>query len=291
MTSIAVTGYASLDYVVQLNGPPHPNQTSVITGRPAEAWPRLGGSPSYIVAALSRTGQSAVTLITWVGADAQGEQYLSFLREAGLPTDGASRALPGSTPVCILAYDPSGACYCLYEALASRGVSFDEHQLAHIDAADWVCAAAQPTAASRDVLARIKPQQRLVWAVKADADAFPQEVRRDFAARADLIVHSRNERSFVEPALAEAGPGHPGRIVVETRGPEGAQFTIAGRTTYVPTDRLAVSDPTGAGDTFLGGLIAGLIENPNDPVAAIRAGEAAARAMLITRASLFTGGT
>jgi ribokinase len=207
-----------------------------------------------------------------------------------LPTGGVSRALPGRTPVCILAYDPSGACYCLYEAVSGRGVSFDVGQLALIDSADWVCVAAEPTAASRDVLLRIKPQQRLVWAVKADADAFPQEMRREFAARADLIVHSRNERSFVEPAVAEAGTGRPGRLIVETLGPDGAQFTIAGRTTQMPTERVSVSDPTGAGDSFLGGLIAGLIKDPDDPLAATRAAQVAARDMLVARQSLSTGG-
>jgi len=284
MTSVAVTGYASLDYVVQLNAPPRPNQTSLIVSRPSEAWPRLGGSPSYIVPALARAGVAAATMITWVGADEQGAQYLRFLDDAGLSTAGVSRALPGPTPVCILAYDPAGACYCFYEAAGGRGVSFDAGQLALIDSADWVCAAAQPTAASRDVLARVKPGQRLAWAVKADADAFPLDVRRDFAARADLIVHSRGERPFVEAALAEAGPGRPGRILVETRGSDGAQFTIGGRSVDVPTERIATADPTGAGDTFIGGLIAALIKDPNDPVAAIHAAGAAARVMLTARA-------
>jgi ribokinase len=50
-------------------------------------------------------------------------------------------------------------------------------------------------------------------------------------------------------------------------------------------ERIAVADPTGAGDTFLGGLIASLIQKPDDPVAAIRAGETAARMMLVKRAS------
>jgi ribokinase len=97
-------------------------------------------------------------------------------------------------------------------------------------------------------------------------------------------VHSRGERPFVEPALAEAGAGRPGRIIVETRGPEGAQITVGGETTSVPTEKIAIADPTGAGDTFLGGLIASLVEKPNDPVAAIRAGETAARTMLRERA-------
>jgi ribokinase len=183
-----------------------------------------------------------------------------------------------------MAYDPTGASYCLYEAANSRGITLDAGQLEVIQSADWICLCAQPQTASRSALARLKPNQKLIWAVKGDPDAFPPDLRRDLAARADLIVHSLGERPFVEPALAEAGPGRPDRIIVETRGPEGAQITIGGKTTSVPTEKIAVADPTGAGDTFLGGLIASLILKPDDPVGAIRAGETAARTMLTERA-------
>jgi ribokinase len=285
MTRIVVIGYASIDHVVQLNGPPVPNRTTIITSRPAETWPRLGGSPPYIVGAMLRAGFTSAAIITWVGKDEQGNWYIQAMQDAGLPTEGVARTLPGRSPICIMAYDPSGASYCLYEALGSRGVTLDASQLKVIDSADWICLCAQPQTASRSALARLKPDQKLIWAVKGDPDAFPPDLRRDLAARADLIVHSRGERPFVEPALGEAGPGRPGRIIVETRGPEGVRIIVAGKTISVPTEKIAVADPTGAGDTFLGGLIASLIQKPDDPVAAIRAGETAARMMLVKRAS------
>ncbi len=285
MTSIVVVGYASIDHVVQLDGPPVPNRTTVITSRPAETWPRLGGSPPYIVGAMLRAGFTLAAIITWVGKDEQGDWYIRAMKEAGLPTEGVARTLPGRSPICIMAYDPSGASYCLYEALGSRGVTFDDAQLRVIDSADWICLCAQPPTASKSALDHLREDQRLIWAIKGDPDAFPPDLRRDLAARADLMVHSRGERSFVETALAAAGPGRPGRIIVETRGPEGALVTFAGQTVSVPTEKIAAADPTGAGDTFLGGLIASLIQKPDDPVAAVRAGEAAARVMLARRSS------
>jgi ribokinase len=285
MTSIVVVGYASIDHIVQLDGPPVPNRTTVITSRPAETWPRLGGSPPYIVRAMLRAGFTSAAIITWVGKDEQGDWYIRAMKESGLPTEGVARTLPGRSPICIMAYDPSGASYCLYEALGSRGVTFDDAQLKVIDSSDWICLCAQPQTASRLALDHLRRDQRLIWAIKGDPDAFPPDLRRDLAARADLMVHSRGERSFVETALAEAGPGRPGRIIVETRGPEGALVTFAGQIVTVPTEKVAAADPTGAGDTFLGGLIASLIQKPDDPVAAVRAGEAAARVMLAQRSS------
>ena len=40
MTKIVVIGYASIDHVVQLNGPPAPNRTTIIASRPARSWPQ-----------------------------------------------------------------------------------------------------------------------------------------------------------------------------------------------------------------------------------------------------------
>ncbi len=283
MTRIAISGYASLDYVVQLAAPPQPSRTVAVTSR-ADAWPRPGGSPIYIGAAIRRAGGADVSLITWVGADVAGSDYIRRVAALGLSTEGVERSLSGHTPICILAYDPSGASYCLYEASASTGAGYNPVQAAMMEAADWICLTVQPASAARAALARISDRQRLVWAVKGDPDAFPEDLRRDLAARADLVVHSEGERDFVAPFLA-AAPGRPDRLVVETQGAAGAALTMGGRMLYAPLDktkRVAANDPTGAGDTFVGGLIAALIVR-RDPLAALRAGEAAAREMLIAR--------
>jgi sugar/nucleoside kinase (ribokinase family) len=282
MTRIAISGYASLDYDIGLASAPQPNHTVVVTNR-ASAWPRPGGSPIYVGAAIQRAGGLDVSLITWLGADLAGSDYVRHLASLGLTTEGVARSLD-ATPICILAYAPGGACYCFYEAHASAEAEYNAAQLASIEAADWVCLTVQPAAAARAALERISKRQYLVWAVKGDPAAFPEKLRRDLAARADLVVHSLAERDFVAPYLATT-PGRPDRLVVETLGAAGATLTTRGRTFRAPIEkskRVKTNDPTGAGDTFLGGLIAALVAK-RDPVAALRAGEASARAMLIAR--------
>ena len=133
MTNIVVIGYASIDHVVQLNGPPVPNRTTIITSRPAETWPQLGGSPPYVVRAMQRAGIKSAAIITWVGKDEQGSWYIQAMEDAGLPIEGVARTLPGRSPVCIMAYDPTGASYCLYEVAGSRGVALDAAQLKVVD--------------------------------------------------------------------------------------------------------------------------------------------------------------
>ena len=50
--NIVVTGYASLDYALRLDSRAAPDRTATILSRPRE-WPRLGGSPAYVAAALA----------------------------------------------------------------------------------------------------------------------------------------------------------------------------------------------------------------------------------------------
>ncbi|HEY1719718.1 MAG TPA: carbohydrate kinase family protein [Magnetospirillaceae bacterium] len=281
MTKIAITGYASLDHVIQMEAPPRPNET-VIAARTTTHLLRLGGSPSYVAMAVVRAGIADAVPITWIAADEGGDRFIAALHEAKVPVDGIARSLPGHTPICILAYDPAGACYCIYDPAASRTATLTPVQADIVAQADWVCITVGPASATRDALSRMQPGQKLVWAVKADGDAFPSELRVALAARADLIVHSKGERPFVADAL-DAAPARADRIVIETRGAEGAHVAHGDRSELVPAKNLAASDPTGAGDTFIGGLLAKLIARPGDAVAAVRAGQEAAHAMLFER--------
>jgi ribokinase len=280
MTAVAITGYASLDYVLRLEDAPRRDAT-VIAARGGE-WPRLGGSPCYVAMALVRAGVARAVPVTWVADDAAGRAFVAALAAARIPTEGVARSLPGRTPVCLLAYPPDGACFCLYDPGAGRGVGFDAHQRSILDQAGWVCLTVGPAAATREVLARLAAGQRLCWAVKADGDAFPAAMRQAIAARADLIVFGRAERPFVAAALESVAP-RSGRILVETRGAEGVQVTLDGRATAVAATGIVAADPTGAGDTFVGGMLASLIARPGDAMAAVRAGQEAAHAMLLAR--------
>jgi ribokinase len=280
MTMIAITGYVSLDHVVQIEAPPLPNETA-IAARAQSGSPRLGGSPSYVAMALVRAGVRRAIPITWIANDENGARLIAALEAAGVPTEGIARSLHGRTPTCILAYDPTGACHVIDDPAASRAATLTETQRRIVEDSDWVCVTVGPLIATRAALSYVRPKQRLAWVVEADGDAFPADLRTALAARADLVVHSRSERAFVAEALA--GPARPGRIVVETRGGEGAMISVAGLSEVVPATHLPTNDPTGAGDTFVGGLLAALIEGPSDTAAAVRKAQTAAHDMLRER--------
>ena len=111
MSSVAITGYASLDYVVRLDRTPVADTTATILSRPLD-WPRLGGSPAYVASAMVAAGVDA-TPISWVADDADGRLYCEALASRGVGAHGIALR-PGRTPICVLAYQPDGGCHCFY---------------------------------------------------------------------------------------------------------------------------------------------------------------------------------
>jgi ribokinase len=282
MTRVLITGYASLDHVVLLADDPVAGTTTRMR-RATGAWPRPGGSPAYVAAALAAGGVAEAMPVSWVGDDAAGEAYRAALAARGLRCEGIATIGGAPTPVAILAYAPNGACFCLYDPGLPEPGGLTPLQLDLLASTDWVCLTVGPPSVTDLVLDRLPPATRLAWAVKHDPRAISSAQAARLAGRADLICYSRAEAGFVASALAEAGARRQGAVLVETDGAEGARIAWGGQSLAVPATPISVRDPTGAGDTLVGGLIAALIANPHDKPAALRAGMAAAAAMLRAR--------
>ncbi|MCU0906097.1 MAG: PfkB family carbohydrate kinase [Rhodobacteraceae bacterium] len=110
----------------------------------------------------------------------------------------------------------------------------------------------------------------------------PLEALRPILARLDAFLPSEVElRGFVpgaglSDALAVLGDACPGAVAVKL-GPRGVLVwdRAARRAVLVPARPVTALDPTGAGDVFCGGFLAGLVETA-DPVQAAAFGAAAA---------------
>ena len=280
MIRIAVSGYASLDHVLSLDGLPVPGRTTTILSRPKDAWPRLGGSPAYVAAALARNGIEKASPITWVGDDAPGVDYTEGLKRLGVMVSGVASISGSHTPMAILAYEPQGGCLCLYHPAERAGLVLTDAHRKIIEETDWLCITVGPTEATREALHLLRDDARLCWVVKDDPKAMTAELAVELAARADLICCSAAEAAFVRAAFKAAGKSRPGHMIIETRGGEGAQVTVKNETVFVASESLPVIDPTGAGDTFAGGALAAFASGITDPVEIVQAGHRAAFALL-----------
>lgn len=282
MTRVAIIGYASLDHVAMLDGAPQAGRTTTILDRPADAWPRLGGSPAYVAAALVANGVPHASPVSWIGQDAGGDVYRRQLAERGIADDGLDALAGGRTPMAIMAYQPDGGCACLYDPGLSDAPGLSPAQAGLIEQADWLCITVGPAGATADALAAMSPAARLCWVVKHDPRAMPRQLASRVAARADLICCSQAERGFVDDVLEDA-PIRPGQILIETQGGAGATISRDGEARFLAALPLEIADPTGAGDSFAGGALAALIAGEPDPLAIVRAGHAAAHAVLAPR--------
>ena len=276
---VAVVGYASLDYVVRLDSAPRPDCTSTILSRSVE-WPRLGGSPAYVAAALVAGGVRDTIPVSWVGDDRESERYRASLANIGVDVRGVG-GRPGRTPVCILAYQPDGGCHCLYDPGLCHEPELDECQRALIAAADALCITVGPAGVTREALALARTDASVAWVVKVDPRAVPRDLTEALATRADFVIFSQGEAAFVEEAFGGVNAVRR-PIVVETRGRKEVALKYEGEIDVVPIDPVETDDPTGAGDTFAGGFLAARLTG-TDLGAALRSGVEAARNMLAQR--------
>ncbi|WP_336800982.1 carbohydrate kinase family protein [Kaistia sp. MMO-174] len=288
MTTIAITGFASLDHVAVLDGAPRAGRTTTILQRPQDAWPRLGGGPAFVAMALVADGIAQAIPVSWIGDDTAGDAYRDQLAARGVPDRGLDAVAGARTPVSVLAYEPDGGCICLYDPGMPAGLTLSAAQRELVGTADWVCITIGPAAVNDAVLDAIRPGTRLAWIVKHDPRVLSVAQAARFAARADLICFSHAEAGFVQQALAGAGAARPGQVLIETRGGAGATITRDERSIAVSAEPLAVTDPTGAGDSFAGGVLAALAKGETDKgetdlAAVVRSGHAAARRLLLAR--------
>jgi ribokinase len=285
MMSFVVTGYASLDHVIVLDSDVRPGRTSTIVSRPEKAWPRLGGGPAYVAQAVSVHHDGLVAPISWIGDDVPGQTYLSQLSERGLSVAGMAKIEGARTPIAILAYDPQGDGAVLYDPGLPPGIGLTDGQRLLITEADWIGITIGPKVVTDQVLSLIRDDQKLAWVVKNDPRAITPEQTAALAARADLIFCNGRERAFLESARDAGRAIRDNQLIVETQGRRGAVFLQNGDSHFVAAEPLDVTDPTGAGDTFAGGVLAAIMNGETDLDTIGLAGQTAARALLLERKS------
>jgi ribokinase len=221
--------------------------------------------------------------ICWVGEDAEGADYRTRLARAKISDAGVTASVSLRTPIAVLAYEPDGGCICLYDPGSVEDLNFSERQRDLLSTSDWTCITIGPKLATETALRAVDRKARLAWVVKHDPRAMPLSLAASVAERCDLILTSKAERAFLDEAMARATTLRPDLIVIETRGGSGALLTRDGKETFVETSIIDVSDPTGAGDTFTGGVLAALVNDECDPAEILMAGHRAAAALLSAR--------
>lgn len=214
------------------------------------------GAVYFFARALSRR-QVPTTVVSWLGNDEIGERYNASLRELGV-VDTAVSCSGTRSPTTHLFYDRDGEVASFYDP-GDVVTTATDVQRRDVECARAVIVGVAPSQAVLELLGHVPNEAWLTWAVKADPAAVNPALAQALSARADAICLSESEREFltIECGVDLDALSRRGTVIVTTMGSNGALCAVGGEEVSVPTrERIDIRDPTGAGDTFAGGLTA-----------------------------------
>jgi ribokinase len=231
-----VVGSTNVDLVLTVPALPVPGET--VLGASARREP--GGKGGNQAVALARLG-AAVTFVSAVGRDADGEWSLSQLAAERVDVGGVAR-VDAPTGLAVVMVDAAGENSIIVSAGANAGVAppavVDTDVLLlslEVPLETVLAAAATARDAGVPVVLNAAPAQPLPAALLADVDV--------------LVVNETEWSALGRPST--------GRVVV-TLGAAGCRVLEDGRSREVPAVPVDAVDTTGAGDCFAAALCFGI---------------------------------
>ncbi len=293
---IVIIGSINMDLVMRVPRIPHPGET--LSGGPFQTIPGGKGANQAVACArlVKQTAQSApqkVAMIACLGDDAFGVQLRAALRSDGIDDTHVTTITSMSSGVAAIQVDANGQ-----NSIALAAGANDALTPAHIDAArDLITQAKIVVLQLETPLATIShaiqmahdlgkivvlnpaPAQALPTALLAQIDyLIPNEIEAGMLAELPLTTAMSDADIAAATAKLQA---HGCRNVLVTLGAKGVQAALANGTQHFPAQVVKAIDTTAAGDTFIGGFVAGLADGLSE-ADAIQFGQRAA-ALSVTR--------
>ena len=230
----------------------------------------VGGSPANVSIGLARLGHE-VTFATFVGNDERGARIVRHLEQEGVSlVDGSVGSR--RTSVATSTLDTAGAATYSFDLAWELPVSQPPDGLGHVHTGS-IAATLEPGASA--VLAAIQRAQPSAT-VSYDPNARPSLMgdSHEVRAKVEQLIGLSDVVKASDEDIAWLYDGAPlsdvlrlwGRLgpalVVVTRGEKGAVVSlgITGELTGVDAPVVEVMDTVGAGDSFMAGLLSGLLD-------------------------------
>ncbi len=228
----------------------------------------VGGSPLNVACGLARLGHDA-TIACWIGQDNRGAAIAAHAAAAGAHlapgSDAATR-----TPVAFAQLDAAGNASYTFDLASDLP---DLPDLAGYDHVHTGSIAATLEPSGTKIVATL---QRAAGTTSYDANARPaiMGTPADVLGRVEALVRlsdvvkaSDEDLAWLYPAVsyedaARAWLAWGPALVVVTRGADGAAVLVPGddEVHAMATMPVTVADTVGAGDSFMAGLLSGLVD-------------------------------
>lgn len=248
-----------------------------------------GGAPANVAVALSRLGVAA-GFIGKVGADAFGRDLRAVLVKNGVDVRGLYETDEVLTTEAVVSVRADGErSFAFYRSPGADTLLTAEEALAALDPlprvlhVGSVSLTAEPArtatlraveaARARGVWISYDPNYRAaLWPDEQTAVAWMKRL----LPMTDVLKLSDEELPLLtgtdDPAHGtQLLAGHGIRLILLTMGSRGTFYRFGGGTGTVPSVSVRVADTNGAGDTFLGALLRGLVLCGRPPEALTRA--------------------
>ncbi|GAA1007428.1 carbohydrate kinase [Nocardiopsis tropica] len=234
---------------------------------PAE---HVGGSLFNVACGLSTLGDPA-SILSWWGRDERGARIADAAARAGVEivpgTDGAP-----ATPLAYAHLDAEGRATYEFDLGWRVPPVGGLERYGHLHTGSFAATLAPGADGVRDIAARIRDHATISYdpnirpALMGTPEAVLPRIT-ELIGLADVVKASDEDIAWLHPGepvedvmrrWIAAGPA----LVVVTRGPWGAYALLAGNRDMLHVDQLTVevADTVGAGDSFMAGLVSGLLE-------------------------------
>lgn len=230
----------------------------------------VGGSPANVAFGLAALDHE-VALATWLATDDHGNRIAEHCRERRVELTAGSQGAP-FTSVAHASLDATGAATYRFDLEWQLAAVPGLAGFGHVHTGSIAAVLEPGGSAVRDTLRMARATATISYDPNARPTLMgdPSRARRtieECVALADVVKVSDEDLAWLRPGepvddvvaeWAELGPP----LVVVTRGAQGAQvrLTRTGETHRAPAPPVTVVDSVGAGDSFMAGLVSGLLD-------------------------------
>ncbi len=279
MNKAIVIGSINMDIVAFVKE--HPKVGETVFGREVKYFP--GGKGSNQAVACKRLG-CATLMIGRIGEDAFGEQLLAFQQQEGIDTEGVRRLQNVSTGTAFVTVSDNSENSIVVIPGANSVWEDEFPDNVSIEAGDLVLAQFEiPDAAIRNAFEKAKACGAKTLLNPAPIRPIEPDIHNltdmlilnehELAALSGLTVDVDSTATIFAAAEHLCNLGY--RTVIVTLGAKGIKLIHHGNRHSITARPVMAIDTTGAGDTFIGGLAAGLLSGM-DLLEATKLGNAAA---------------
>lgn len=274
-----------------------------VVSRGGEVTEHVGGSPANVAFGLGRLGHG-VSLAAWIGRDRRGRRITEACRSADVRLVAGSDAAP-RTSVADAAIDARGQATYTFDLTWVLPTVPDLDRVGHVHTGS-IAATLEPGGSQVvQALRTAAPTATISYDPNARPTVMgsPDRVRgrvEEIVALADVVKASDEDIEWLYPGaeitdVMRSWLGLGAGLVVVTRGGDGASF-LAGtfsEPTHLPGRSVPLADTVGAGDSFMSGLVSGLLDDGllggPEPRGRLRGADAAALRPAIDRAVATSG--